>query len=95
VSTTLWIKSRRSGTNGGNCVEVRRHADEIQVRDTKDPGGTILSFTLTEFDYFLQAARDGDFDHLNRRLTAGEEPASSARLAAAPRHQPVSAASAR
>jgi hypothetical protein len=61
---TEWTKASRS-SNGGQCVEVRRHADLIEVRDSKDHGnGPSLRFTAAEFDAFLDGARNAEFDHL-------------------------------
>ena len=57
-----WKKSSRSGGNGGSCVEVRRHDGTIQVRDTKDREGPILTFTRREWEAFIGGAKDGDFD---------------------------------
>ncbi|HEY1915364.1 MAG TPA: DUF397 domain-containing protein [Streptosporangiaceae bacterium] len=38
-----WRKSTRSGSNGGNCVEVaRKLRGAVAVRDSKDPGGPKL-----------------------------------------------------
>ena len=68
MSTTPWIKAAKSGGNGGQCVEVRRHDATIEVRDTKDRGtGPTLIFTVAEFDAFLDGARHGEFDHLLAR----------------------------
>lgn len=40
-----WRKSSRSGSNGGNCVEVADNlADRVLVRDSKDPSGPTLTF---------------------------------------------------
>ncbi len=65
MSTTAWIKARRSGTNGGSCVQVRRHGDMIEVRDTKDAGvGPTLRFTLDEWAAFLDGAKRAEFDAL-------------------------------
>ena len=48
-----WHKSTRSGSNGGDCVEVADNLpDVIGVRDSKDPDGAALIFgrdTWTEF----------------------------------------------
>ncbi|MFI5492368.1 DUF397 domain-containing protein [Actinoplanes sp. NPDC051859] len=64
-TTTPWIKARKSGGNGGSCVESRRHNGMIEVRDTKDAGaGPILRFTTEEWDAFLDGARNREFDHL-------------------------------
>ncbi len=65
MTTTPWIKARKSGGNGGSCVEMRRHNDMIEVRDTKDNGeGPTLRFTAAEFDAWLDGARNGEFNHL-------------------------------
>lgn len=56
-----WRKSSRSG-GGANCVEVRRINDTIQVRDTKNPDGPVLSFTPSEWDAFLDGVHKGEFD---------------------------------
>jgi hypothetical protein len=65
MTTTPWVKARKSGTNGGSCIEMRRHDDLIEVRDTKQAGtGPVLRFTRAEFDAWLDGARKGEFDHL-------------------------------
>lgn len=53
MSNTQWIKSSRSGANGGQCVEARRHDGTIQVRDSKDPNGPQLSFSPAGWAAFL------------------------------------------
>ena len=55
-----WRKSRASAV--GNCVEVRQVATTIQVRDSKDPDGAHLTFTLPEWEAFLVGVRHGEFD---------------------------------
>jgi hypothetical protein len=57
----FWRKSTRSGSNG-QCVEARRVDDTIQVRDSKDQTGPVLTFTLAEWDAFTGGAKDGEFD---------------------------------
>jgi hypothetical protein len=59
-----WIKASKSN-GGGNCVEIRRNGESIEVRDSKDRGGPILRLTVAEFDAFLDGARNAEFDHLN------------------------------
>ena len=44
-----WRKSSHSGSNG-HCVEV---AGGVQVRDSKDPGGPVLTFTPAEWRAFI------------------------------------------
>ena len=56
-----WQKATRSAHNGA-CVEVRGTNDEIQVRDSKNPSGSVLSFTPAEWDAFLDGAKKGEFD---------------------------------
>jgi len=52
-----WRKGRYSRSNGGNCVEVARNLPGIvAVRNSKDPGGPKLAFTLDEWDAFVGAA---------------------------------------
>jgi hypothetical protein len=42
--TRDWTKSSYSDPNGGNCVEARQPAvGVVQIRDSKDPGGPVLS----------------------------------------------------
>ncbi|HEX6073709.1 MAG TPA: DUF397 domain-containing protein [Micromonosporaceae bacterium] len=57
-----WRKSTRSGGHD-NCVEVRRAVTgEVQVRDSKDPNGPVLSFTPSEWASFIGSAQGGEFD---------------------------------
>ncbi|HEX8345288.1 MAG TPA: DUF397 domain-containing protein [Actinoplanes sp.] len=63
MTSTAWTKARRSGTNGGSCVEVRRRNDLIEVRDTKDHGnGPVLRFSTAEWAAFLDGAKNREFD---------------------------------
>ena len=57
-----WVKSRRSGPTGGNCVEVAfLPGDQIAMRNSRHPEGPALVFTRAEWDAFLGGARDGEF----------------------------------
>jgi hypothetical protein len=59
-----WVKSRRSGPTGGNCVEVAFLPDgEVAMRNSRHPDGPALIFTAGEWDAFLGGAADGDFGH--------------------------------
>jgi hypothetical protein len=60
---TPWIKATRSATQG-ECVEMRRHAGDVEVRDSKDPAGTVLRFTPSEFEAWLDGAKKAEFNHL-------------------------------
>lgn len=53
-----WRKSTRSGGNGGECVEVADNLPGIvAVRDSKDPHGPAITFTLTAWTTFVRATR--------------------------------------
>lgn len=56
-----WLKAESSSHNG-QCVEIASTADKIAIRDSKDPDGPILIYTLAEFEAFLDGARSGEFD---------------------------------
>ena len=62
LTGATWIRSRRSGPTGGNCVEVAFLADgQIAVRNSRHPQGPALIFTRSEWDAFLGGATDGEF----------------------------------
>lgn len=57
-----WIKSSLSFANG-DCVEVTSlPAGQIGVRDSKDAGGPMLQFTVSEWRAFVGGVRNGEFD---------------------------------
>lgn len=58
-----WTKSSRSGYNG--CVEVAFLDGQVAIRDSKNPHGPVLWFTHREWDAFISAVRDGEFDLLD------------------------------
>jgi Domain of unknown function (DUF397) len=60
---TGWIKATASD-GGGNCVQLRRSGDTVEVRDSKDPDGPVLRFTPSEFAAWLDGAKRAEFDHL-------------------------------
>ncbi|GAB3206095.1 hypothetical protein GCM10027294_07250 [Marinactinospora endophytica] len=75
LSQARWRKARRSGNNGGACVEVaalpgrdvavenKRGDDEVfVVRDSKNPGRPALVYTRAEWDAFVEGVKDGEFD---------------------------------
>jgi hypothetical protein len=59
LRNAVWRKSRFSNPSG-ECVECaplpRRR---VAVRDSKDPGGTVLIFAPGEWEGFLAAIRGG------------------------------------
>jgi Domain of unknown function (DUF397) len=56
----LWRTAVKSGAE--NCVKVARHGATVMIADSKNPGGPVLSYTLQEFDAFLDGAKKGEFD---------------------------------
>jgi hypothetical protein len=62
LSGASWVRSRRSGPTGGNCVEVAFLAGgDVAMRNSRYPGGPALVFTRSEWNAFLGGAADGDF----------------------------------
>jgi len=56
----VWRKSSYSGGNGGDCVEVARALPAaVAVRDSKDPDGPKLIFTVADWIAFTAAIRTG------------------------------------
>jgi len=54
----VWRKSSYSGSNGGDCVEVARTLPAaIAVRDSKDPDGPKLIFTVADWAAFTETIR--------------------------------------
>lgn len=60
---TSWRKSSRS-SGGDNCVEIASAPDgSTGVRDSKQHGrGPVLEFNQAEWQAFLGAVKDGEFD---------------------------------
>ncbi|MBM0229494.1 MULTISPECIES: DUF397 domain-containing protein [Micromonospora] len=54
-----WRKSSRSSGNGGNCVEVADNLPGlVAVRDSKNPTGPALTFTLAAWRAFVAEMRE-------------------------------------
>ncbi|MEV4639117.1 DUF397 domain-containing protein [Actinoplanes sp. NPDC049548] len=54
-----WHKSTRSGSNGGDCVEVADNLpDIVAVRDSKDPAGPALVFPRDTWRTFIESLKD-------------------------------------
>jgi len=63
LPAATWRKSRRSGPQGGNCVEIAQLADgQVAVRNSRYPAGPTLVFSPDEWAAFVGGAKDGDFD---------------------------------
>ncbi|SCL69339.1 DUF397 domain-containing protein [Micromonospora peucetia] len=58
LSDATWRKSTRSGSSGGECVEVADNLPGVvAVRDSKDPAGPALTFAPAAWTAFLDLAR--------------------------------------
>jgi hypothetical protein len=53
---SIWRKSSYSGDNGGECVEVAA-AGAVQVRDTTDRDGPVLTFPADAWQAFVATIR--------------------------------------
>ena len=61
LSDVRWKKSSRSGA-WNNCVEVADLGDGGHVvRDSKNPIGQALVFTVAEWSAFITGIRTGEF----------------------------------
>jgi hypothetical protein len=56
------MTTKRKGIWGFFCVSVKISDDKVQVRDTKDPSKTTLTFNRGEWLAFLKGVRAGEFD---------------------------------
>jgi hypothetical protein len=68
VPVDQWHKSSRSNPSG-NCVELAALPDQagVALRNSRDPEGPALIYTLAEMEAFVRGAADGDFDQLLSR----------------------------
>ncbi|MGW4500516.1 DUF397 domain-containing protein [Micromonospora sp. NPDC004336] len=57
LSSARWRKSSRSGSSGGNCIEVADNLPGVvAVRDSKDPAGPALTFSPAAWRAFVDRA---------------------------------------
>jgi len=62
VAAVGWRKSSHSDRTG-NCVEVTAADRAVGIRDSKQHGrGPVLEFTRSEWETFVRAVKDGQFD---------------------------------
>ena len=55
-----WVKAKRSGSSGGNCVEVATLPDSTRlVRDSKNPTGPRLTVLASGWRAFTDAIKQG------------------------------------
>ncbi len=57
-----WMRSSFCSTS--NCVEVARRDATLLVRDSKDPAGHVLAYSLDEWRAFVSAVKAGEFDFI-------------------------------
>ncbi|RIV40811.1 DUF397 domain-containing protein [Micromonospora radicis] len=58
LNGATWRKSTRSGSGGGNCVEVADNLPGVVlVRDTKDRDGGTLHFSPDNWQGFVNLAK--------------------------------------
>jgi hypothetical protein len=62
LTSAAWRKATRSNTVGNQCVEVALLRQGVAVRDSKDPEGPKLMFTMGEWDAFVDGVKGGEFD---------------------------------
>jgi hypothetical protein len=51
---------RSSFSQGGDCVEIAHISTQVFVRDSKNPHGNMLTFTLAEWSAFIEDVKTGD-----------------------------------
>ncbi|HEU4543286.1 MAG TPA: DUF397 domain-containing protein [Jiangellaceae bacterium] len=63
LADVTWHKSSFSNPNG-NCVELAElPGGGIAVRNSRDPHGPALVYTLAEISAFVEGSKNGDFDN--------------------------------
>ncbi|MEU0718866.1 DUF397 domain-containing protein [Streptomyces lavendulocolor] len=55
-SELAWFKSSYSGAEGGQCVEVAPTVNAVHVRDSKQPGGPVLTVGPAAWAGFVHMA---------------------------------------
>ncbi|MCI0685784.1 MAG: DUF397 domain-containing protein [Sporichthyaceae bacterium] len=57
-----WRKSSMCMVPNETCVEIDQHGDDVLVRNSKDPAGPVLRFTLDEWAAFTDGVKAGEFE---------------------------------
>lgn len=61
-SALTWRKSRRSGANGGSCVELATFSKGVGVRNSKNPTGGVLHLGPAVWHAFVTDIKHGRYD---------------------------------
>ncbi|WP_433224650.1 DUF397 domain-containing protein [Microtetraspora malaysiensis] len=63
LETASWRKATKSGSNGGDCIEVAPlPGGRVAIRDTESPGQAPFVVTASVWDAFIDGAKRGEFD---------------------------------
>ncbi|GAA4532440.1 MULTISPECIES: DUF397 domain-containing protein [Nonomuraea] len=63
LSAAAWRKATKSGSNGGDCIEVAPlSGGRVAIRDTESPGQAPFVVTASVWDAFVDGAKRGEFD---------------------------------
>ncbi|MFC6886506.1 MULTISPECIES: DUF397 domain-containing protein [Actinomadura] len=60
MNGSVWRKSRRSNTSGGDCVEVAVLTGYIGIRDSKAPGAGHLALSVASFAGLVAQVKRGE-----------------------------------
>jgi hypothetical protein len=55
LANARWRKSSYSGNTGGDCVEIADTTPHIAIRDSKNPGGAVLTVSRAHFEDFINS----------------------------------------
>ncbi|MFK8847151.1 DUF397 domain-containing protein [Streptomyces sp. Ac-502] len=65
IGAACWAKSSYSSPEGGNCLEWDSTSGiatgAVAVRDSKNPGGPVLSLSSRSFAAFIAGVKAGTF----------------------------------
>jgi hypothetical protein len=63
LRTAVWRKATKSGSNGGNCIEVAPLSrGRVGIRDTERPDQAPYVVSASVWDAFIDGAKRGEFD---------------------------------
>ncbi len=72
LSRAQWRKASKSSSNGGACVEVARNLPRVvAVRDSKNPGGPVLTIEPAGWQDFIADVKAGYHDLNAPSISAG------------------------